>query len=65
MQNYITAAKIDETNGYTFLLLGRLVGNNKDGISLVQKAAELFQAENDSEGLELATLLLQSANAAN
>lgn len=65
MQNYITAAKIDETNGYVFLLLGRLVGNNKDGISLVQKAAELFQSENDSEGLELATLLLKSVNAAN
>jgi hypothetical protein len=65
MQNYITAAKIDPTNGYGFLLLGRLVGNNADGIMLVNKAAELFQAENDSEGLELATKLLKSANAAN
>ena len=65
MQNYITAAEIDETNGYAFLLLGRLVGNNKDGIALVQKALELFRAENDNQGLELATKLLQSANTAN
>lgn len=64
MQNYITAAKIDPTNGYAFLLLGRLVGNNTDGISLVEKSAELFQAENDSQGLELAMTLLKSTNAA-
>jgi hypothetical protein len=65
IQNYIAAVQMDETNGYGFLLLGRLVGNNKEGIMLVQKSAELFQAENDSEGLELATKLLKSANAAN
>jgi hypothetical protein len=65
VQNYITAAEIDETNGYAFLLLGRLVGNNTEGIALVQKAAQLFQAENDSQGLELSLKLLKSANAAN
>lgn len=65
VQNYITAAEIDETNGYAFLLLGRLAGNNTEGIALVQKAAKLFQAENDSRGIELSMMLLKSANAAN
>ena len=65
MQNYITAAKIESSNGYALLLLGRLVGNNKEGIMLVQKAATLFEAENDAQGLELATMLLKSANTDN
>lgn len=65
VQNYITAAEIDETNGYAFLLLGRLAGNNTEGIALVQKAAKLFQAENDSRGIELSMMLLKSASAAN
>ncbi len=65
LANYYTAAKIDPTNGYAFLLAGRLIGNNETGIECVTMAAQLFKAQNDSQGYQLASGLLSSVNAIN
>jgi hypothetical protein len=63
--NYYTSATIDPTNGYAYLMAGRLIGNNESGIQLVNISMELFKAEQDMQGYQLARKLLASSNASN
>ena len=65
LAHYYTAMKIDPTNGYAFLLAGRLLGATEAGIDCLKAAAQLFTEQNDPEGYELASALLQASNAAN
>lgn len=58
LANYLTAAKVDRSNGYAFLLAGRLTDDNE----LIEMAAQLFKAQRDREGYKLARQLLQAAN---
>jgi hypothetical protein len=65
LANYYTAMKVDPTNGYAFLLAGRMLGNTEAGIDCLKAAAQLFVEQNDRPGYELASELLQASNAAN
>jgi hypothetical protein len=60
--NYYTAVEIDNTNGYAFLFAGQLIGktDQETGIECAKTAAALFEAQDDSEGYELAIELLKS-----
>ena len=65
LENYSNAIKVDRTNGWAFLLAGRLIGPNETGIKLVKTAYQLFTEQDDREGAEMALELLKTANADN
>ena len=65
LANYYTAMKVDPTNGYAFLLAGRMLGATEAGIECLKAAAQLFTEQNDARGYELASALLQASDAAN
>jgi hypothetical protein len=58
LSSYDTAVKIDPSNGYAFLLAGRLLGDT----DCIKIALELFKAQGDRTGYKLAYELLQAAN---
>jgi hypothetical protein len=62
LYSYYTAMTIDPTNGYAFLLAGRLIGNNQTGIQCLRVAAQLFEQQQDNQGYKIAVELLQSDN---
>lgn len=62
LSNYKQAVEADPSNGWSWLLVGRLIGNNPTGIKCIKKAKQLFKAEHDRQGYKLATELLQAAN---
>jgi tetratricopeptide (TPR) repeat protein len=62
LEHYYNAVQVDPTNGWPFLLAGRLLGNNEIGIKCLNKAIELFTVDRDEQGYKLASELLQSAS---
>lgn len=65
LANYYTALKVDHSNGYGYLLIGQMLGNTEDGINCVKAAIELFKAEGDRDGYQLAVGLLKEFHASN
>lgn len=56
---YYRAVKIDRTNGVAFLAAGNLLGETEEGVTCVKAAANLFRAQGNQEGFDLAMGWLQ------
>jgi hypothetical protein len=63
--SYYTAMKVDPTNGYSYLMAGRMLGNTETGIDCLKAAIELFKAQHNLDGYQLATELLATFSASN
>jgi hypothetical protein len=56
---YYRAVKIDKTNGVAFLAAGNLLGETEEGVTCVKAAVNLFRAQGNQEGFDLAMGWLQ------
>jgi hypothetical protein len=61
LTHYYLAMKVDTSNGWAFLMTGRLLGGNTEiGDKCLRIALQLFEAEGDTQGYAIAEELLES-----
>jgi tetratricopeptide (TPR) repeat protein len=60
---YDKALKLEETNAYAFMAVATLLGGTKDGITCMKAALVLFERQENTEGVEIASAWLREYSA--